>query len=223
MKNILEQYQQNVRTIDIDLENLSLPGLLHIPEQTQGLVIFVHGSGSSRFSTRNQLVASYLSKANFATLLFDLLTPDEEQIDLITREFRFDISLLSKRLIEVTAWCAKQRELKKFAIGYFGSSTGAAAALNAAAYYQDQIKSVVSRGGRPDLSFDHLEKVTAATLLIVGSLDTDVIQLNQLAQAQMRNINKLVLIEGATHLFEEHGTLEQVAQVAVDWFQVYLY
>lgn len=208
--------------IRIEIKEKSLSGLLDIPEEVRGLVLFAHGSGSSRLSPRNQYVAKYLSHANFATLLFDLLTPEEEEIDDISREFRFNIALLAERLMQVTAWAREQRGIDKYKIGYFGSSTGAAGALIAASHYQKEISAVVSRGGRPDLAAEALPKVKAPTLLIVGSLDTEVIELNKEAQSQMQNVNKLEIIPGATHLFEEPGTLEQVAKVASEWFAKYL-
>lgn len=219
---MLKKYQTQVKPIKIEIKEQSLSGLLDIPEHSHGLVIFAHGSGSSRLSPRNQFVASYLSKSNFATLLFDLLTPEEEEIDNLSGEFRFNIQLLAERLAQVTAWALKQPTLKKYKIGYFGSSTGAAGALIAASHYQKEISAVVSRGGRPDLAEGYLQNVKAPTLLIVGSLDHQVIELNQDAQKQMETINKLEIIPGATHLFEESGTLEEVARVATEWFTKYL-
>lgn len=220
---VLKNYQEKVRSIAIDIKNRRLNGLLHIPTECRGLVIFVHGSGSSRLSPRNQYVASYLGEAGFATLLFDLLTPDEEEIDDITREYRFNIQLLAERLIEVTNWVKKQAVLINLPIGYFGSSTGAAGALIAASHYKEKIDAVVSRGGRPDLAGEEaLKNVQAPTLLIVGGLDDQVIELNEDAQGLMSNVNKLEIIPGATHLFEEPGRLEQVAKVAADWFTQYL-
>lgn len=218
----LEKYQNKVRLIAIDIKNAKLNGLLDIPPKCHGLVMFVHGSGSSRLSPRNQYVASYLSENNFATLLFDLLTPEEEEIDTITGEYRFNIMLLAERLMQVTAWVKKQSNLENLSLGYFGSSTGAAGALIAANNYKKEIHAVVSRGGRPDLAKGALENVVAPTLLIVGGLDYQVIELNQDAQKQMTNINKLQIIPGATHLFSEPGKLEEVAKAASEWFNKYL-
>lgn len=219
----LEKYQNNVKLIAIDIKNEKLNGLLHVPKKCQGLVMFVHGSGSSRLSPRNQYVASYLSEANFATLLFDLLTPSEEEIDEITGEYRFNIVLLAERLMQVTAWVEKQPMLQDLPIGYFGSSTGAAGALIAASHYKAEVHAIISRGGRPDLAGDALEKVVAPTLLIVGGLDGQVIELNQEAQKRMTNVNKLQIIPDATHLFSEPGKLEEVAKAAAEWFTKYLY
>lgn len=218
----LNTYQQKVKPITIDIKEAQLNGLLDIPPHCQGLVLFVHGSGSSRLSPRNQYVASYLSHHNFATLLFDLLTPTEEEMDTFTGEFRFNIPLLAERLIQVTTWIQKQPPLKPLSIGYFGSSTGAAAALIAASHYKKAIHAVVSRGGRPDLAQNALKTVEAPTLLIVGGYDDQVIELNQEAQSQMTNINQLQIIPKATHLFSEPGTLEAVAKVATQWFSKYL-
>jgi pimeloyl-ACP methyl ester carboxylesterase len=199
-----------------------LDGLLYIPQQASGLVLFVHGSGSSRFSKRNQFVAQYLNEANLATLLFDLLTPAEDRIDNVTREFRFDIGLLASRLIDVTQWCLNQPALQKLNIGYFGASTGGGAALVAAAALPDAVHAVVSRGGRPDLAATALSQVVAPTLLIVGGLDEVVIGLNQAAMSQMHSTKQLEIVPGATHLFEEPGTLTEVARLARAWFLNYL-
>lgn len=219
---MLEDYQKKFREITINLEDKQLNGFLHVPEDAKGIVIFAHGSGSSRFSPRNQYVASLMSDAGLATLLFDLLTVEEEEIDNVTRELRFDIPMLADRLAEVTSWVQTQDNLKHLKIGYIGSSTGAGAALIAAGKVKEQIDAVVSRGGRPDLAHEFLQHVTAPTILIVGSHDTEVIELNKEAQAQMTAKCELKLIEGATHLFEESGTLEQAAEVATDWFKQYL-
>lgn len=217
----IKLYQQEVKLITIDIKEKKLNALLHLSNKPTGLVIFVHGSGSSRLSPRNQFVASYLTKYNLATLLFDLLTPEEEEIDTLTGEYRFNIQLLADRLMQVTAWVKKNNLIQELPIGYFGSSTGAAGALIAASQYKKEIKAVVSRGGRPDMAQEALKSVEAPTLLIVGSLDYQVIELNESAQKQMTNINKLETIPGATHLFEEPGTLEKVAQLAKDWFKKY--
>jgi len=195
-----------------------LDGSLTIVAQAKGLVLFAHGSGSSRHSPRNQFVARTLNETGLATLLFDLLTPEEESVDLYTREHRFNISLLAERLVHATKWAKQQKETKDFHIGYFGSSTGGGAALVAAAELPNEIGAVVSRGGRPDLAGDTLPKVKAPTLLIVGGEDQVVIELNEQARVQMKCECKIEIVPGATHLFEEPGTLEQVAKLASDWF-----
>ena len=195
-----------------------LSGNLTIAENPMALVLFAHGSGSSRHSPRNQFVARTLNDAALATLLFDLLTPEEEAMDLNTREHRFNIRLLAERLVHATRWAKQQEETRGLRIGYFGSSTGGAAALVAAAQLSEGIGAIVSRGGRPDLAGDALSKVHAPTLLIVGGNDDIVIELNEMARDQMRCEAKLVIIPGATHLFEEPGALEQVAKFASDWF-----
>ena len=195
-----------------------LDGNLTIVAQTKGLVLFAHGSGSSRHSPRNQFVARTLNDAGLATLLFDLLTPEEESVDVYTREHRFDIGLLAERLVYATKWAKQQKQTKDFRIGYFGSSTGGGAALVAAAELPDDIGAVVSRGGRPDLAGDALPKVEAPTLLIVGGDDHVVIELNEQARAQMKCECKIEIVPGATHLFEEPGALDKVAKLASDWF-----
>ena len=193
-------------------------GELTIPESCEALVIFSHGSGSSRFSPRNRKVASDLHAQHFATLLIDLLTPEED------REYRnrFDIDLLAERLIRVTSFVAIEPELGSCPIGYFGASTGAASALKAAAKLGTMIEAVVSRGGRPDLAEEALVKVNAPVLLIVGSLDPDVITLNRKAFALLPGERELVIVEGASHLFEEEGKLDEVAHLAGDWFTKFL-
>lgn len=198
-----------------------LQGLLCVPKNASGLVLFVHGSGSSRFSTRNQYVAHQLNQANLGTLLFDLLTPEEDQVDNVTREFRFDIGLLASRLIDVTKWCQTQSEMQNLSMGYFGASTGGGAALVAAAALPKIVRAVVSRGGRPDLAADSLNQVSAPTLLIVGGLDDVVIKLNISAMSEMHCVKKLEIVPGATHLFEEPGTLDEVARLAKVWFVSY--
>ena len=200
----------------------TLDGNLTIVDQAIGLVLFAHGSGSSRRSPRNQLVARTLNQVGLTTLLFDLLTPDEELVDLYTREHRFDIGLLAERLVHATKWTKQQKDIADLRVGYFGSSTGAAAALIAAAELPEEIAAVVSRGGRPDLAGAALAKVKAPTLLIVGGEDHVVIELNEHARAQMRCEVKIEILSGATHLFEEPGALEKVAQVASDWFVSHL-
>jgi len=202
--------------------NINLEGNMSIPEQPRGTVIFVHGSGSSRFSPRNQYVARALQEARFATLLMDLLTKQEEAQDHYSGDLRFNIDLLSERVVEVTNWLTAQPRIGDLKIGYFGASTGAAAALVAAARLPSIVRAVVSRGGRPDLARPLLPHVKAPTLLIAGSLDTQVIQLNQTALSLLQVEKRLVLVEGATHLFEETGALEQVARLAREWFERYL-
>ena len=199
-----------------------LPGNLNIPENASALVLFAHGSGSSRHSPRNQFVARTLNEAGLATLLFDLLTPEEEAIDMQTREHRFNIDLLSVRLWHATNWANQQEQTSNLGLGYFGSSTGAAAALMAAVDAPRDIYAVVSRGGRPDLAGEALPKVKAPTLLIVGGNDGIVIELNEQARDKMRCEVKLEIIPGATHLFEEPGALEKVAQLASQWFSRHL-
>ena len=196
----------------------ALSGSLTIRENSEGLVLFAHGSGSSRHSPRNQFVASTLNRAGLGTLLFDLLTPEEEALDIHTREHRFNISLLAQRLVHATKWIRQQEQMRNLRIGYFGSSTGGAAALVAAAELPEDASAVVSRGGRPDLAGDALPKVQAPTLLMVGGDDDVVIELNEMARDQMRCEVKLEIIPGATHLFEEPGALEQVAKLASAWF-----
>jgi putative phosphoribosyl transferase len=199
-----------------------LSGNLTIPENANALVLFAHGSGSSRHSPRNQFVARTMNRAGLGTLLFDLLTPEEEARDSYTREHRFNISLLAERLVHATKWSRQQDEMRDLRIGYFGSSTGGAAALVGAAELPQDVGAVVSRGGRPDLAGDALPKVQAPTLLIVGGNDDVVIELNEMARDQMRCEVKLESIPGATHLFEEPGGLEQVAKLASDWFALHL-
>jgi putative phosphoribosyl transferase len=195
-----------------------LDGSLTIPEIASAFVLFVHGSGSSRHSPRNQFVARTLNHAGLATLLFDLLTLEEELIDARTAEHRFNIALLAERLVYATKWATEQKQTCELEIGYFGSSTGGGAALVAAAKLPDIVGAVVSRGGRPDLAGEALAQVRAPTLLIVGGNDDVVIGLNEKARAQMRCEVKLEIVPGATHLFEEAGALEKVAQLASDWF-----
>jgi len=197
-----------------------LEGDLVIPEKATAIVAFAHGSGSSRHSPRNQYVAHVLQKGGLATLLFDLLTAEEERIDVRTAHLRFDIALLARRLSEATAWLKKDADTRDLLIGYFGASTGAAAALVAAAQRPGDVFAVVSRGGRPDLAGASLPLVRASTLLIVGGEDTPVIDMNQDALRQLRvEEKKLEIVPGATHLFEEPGTLEKVASLARDWFK----
>ena len=199
-----------------------LSGNLTIPENAMTLVLFAHGSGSSRHSPRNQFVARTLNGAGVGTLLFDLLTPEEEALDIYTREHRFNIGLLAGRLVDATTWAQRQEETRDLRIGYFGSSTGGAAALVAAAELPQDVGTVVSRGGRPDLAGDALPRVQAPTLLIVGGNDDIVIELNEMARDQMCCEVKLEIIPAATHLFEEPGALEHVAKLAIDWFVKHL-
>ncbi|PYK91839.1 MAG: hydrolase [Verrucomicrobia bacterium] len=195
-----------------------LDGNLTLVDQKKALVLFAHGSGSSRHSPRNQFVARTLNEAGLATLLFDLLTPEEESVDLYTREHRFNIGLLAERLVHATKWAKQQKQTADLRVGYFGSSTGGGAALVAAAELPNEIGAVVSRGGRPDLAGEALPKVKAPTLLIVGGEDHVVIELNEQARAQMKCECKIEIVPGATHLFEEPGALEHVAKLASDWF-----
>jgi putative phosphoribosyl transferase len=195
---------------------------LQVPSPCNGLVIFAHGSGSSRFSSRNRQVAERLQDAGFATLLLDLLTRAEEAVDVHTREFRFDIGRLGRRVVAAADWASREPSLRDLNIGYFGASTGAAAALIAAAERPAISSAVVSRGGRPDLAGDALPLVQAPTLLIVGGDDEPVIELNEEAKQQMQTVVRLEIVAGATHLFEEPGTLEAVERLAADWFRQYL-
>lgn len=208
--------------VSVEIGKISLPGNLNIPQGAQGIVVFAHGSGSSRFSPRNNFVAETLNEGGLATLLFDLLTADEEEVDLRTRELRFDIGLLAERLIGAVNWVKQQANTGDLNIGLFGSSTGAAAALVAAAQRTDTVAAVVSRGGRPDLAGDALPQVRAPTLLIVGGNDTLVIEMNREAAGSLQVEHRIEIVPGATHLFEEPGKLEEVARLARDWFKHYL-
>jgi dienelactone hydrolase len=190
-----------------------------VPDRAPGVVLFAHGSGSSRHSPRNQRVAAFLNDAGFATLLMDLLTMEEERVDLVTAEWRFDIPLLGERLVAATDWLTAQPETATLPLGSFGASTGAAGALIAAAERPEVMRAVVSRGGRPDLAGDALERVRAPTLLIVGELDVPVIGMNRDAMARMRAETELVIVPGATHLFEEPGALDEVSRRAAAWFE----
>ena len=196
--------------------NLALPG------EARAVVLFAHGSGSSRHSPRNRYVARLLNEAKLVTLLIDLLTVKEELIDMRTAQLRFDIELLAERLVDATNWLAQFPDTRHLRIGYFGASTGAAAALVAAAVRPDAVGAIVSRGGRPDLAGAALPHVRAPTLLIVGGNDGQVIELNRTALAQMRSEKQLVIVPGATHLFEEPGALDEVARLARDWFHRHL-
>jgi putative phosphoribosyl transferase len=208
--------------IQIPAGGAVLSGDLTIPDNSMALVLFAHGSGSSRHSPRNQFVACTLNGDGLGTLLFDLLTPEEEALDIYTREHRFNIGLLAERLVDATKWVRGEAQTSDLRIGYFGSSTGGAAALVAAAELPQHVGAVVSRGGRPDLAGAALPKVQAPTLLIVGGNDDIVIELNEMARDQMRCEVKLEIIPSATHLFEEAGALEKVAELASDWFSRYV-
>jgi putative phosphoribosyl transferase len=210
------------RLVRVAAGPVMLDGNLSVPEGARGIVLFAHGSGSSRLSPRNRHVAQLLNQATLATLLVDLLTSDEEAVDRQTAQLRFDIGLLAERLVGVTDWLAENPETRHLRIGYFGASTGAGAALVAAAERPDAVGAVVSRGGRPDLAGSALTRVRAPTLLIVGGNDGQVIALNRAALAQLRCEKQLVIVPGATHLFEEPGALEQVALLARNWFERHL-
>jgi dienelactone hydrolase len=199
-----------------------IDGDLSIPERSAGLVVFAHGSGSSRFSKRNRIVAQALEDGGFATLLMDLLTREEEAIDLRTREYRFDVDLLGHRVVAAIEWAGGEPEVSALPIACFGASTGAAAALIAAAERPNAVHAVISRGGRPDLAGDALPRVQAPTLLVVGGADDVVIQLNRQAMRLMQAPVSLEIVPGATHLFEEPGTLEQVSRLALAWCQRHL-
>ncbi|MHB1664275.1 MAG: dienelactone hydrolase family protein [bacterium] len=206
------------KEIAISINNKDINGSMEIPTAARGIVLFAHGSGSSRFSSRNRYVAKILNENNLGTLLFDLLTEEEEKIDIYTSEYRFNIRLLAERLITVTDWLLKEQFINGLKVGYFGASTGAAAALIAAAKKSDIIFAVVSRGGRPDLAIESLPEVKAPTLLIVGEEDFQVIKLNETALKMINAKKKLEIIPGATHLFEEQGALEKVAALSAKWF-----
>jgi putative phosphoribosyl transferase len=208
--------------VTIALGEIVLGGVLTVPEGSQGVVLFAHGSGSGRHSPRNRLVADALAAQGFATLLFDLLTSDEERADAVSGHLRFDIELLADRLLGATEW-VRSGEVAALPVGYFGASTGAGAALVAAARLGESVGAVVSRGGRPDLAGQSvLERVTAPTLLIVGGLDATVLELNEQALAQIGSVKRLEVVPGASHLFEESGALDEVARLAGAWFREHL-
>jgi len=216
--------EQKQQSMTAPSTNTTLEGNLIIPKAAEGIVVFAHGSGSSRHSPRNQYVAQVLNNAGLATLLTDLLTKEEEEVDIKTRQHRFNIDLLSKRLVAVTDWITQNPDTQKLSVGYFGASTGAAAALVAAAERGNIISAIVSRGGRPDLAGSKaLKSVQAPTLFIVGENDVQVIGMNESAMKQLDKVErkKLKIVPGATHLFEEPGTLEEVARLARGWFQCY--
>jgi len=217
------EHQQPPQEVEIKIDDkVSIKSSLNVFERAKGIVLFAHGSGSGRFSRRNRYVAGVLGQAGIASLLIDLLTEEEEKVDLVTRELRFDIELLATRVVSATKWLLADSALSKLKIGYFGASTGASAALVAAAELGEHIGAVVSRGGRPDLAGEALANVKAPTLLIVGGNDFVVIDLNQRAMEQLAGEKKLIIVPGAGHLFEEPGALEQVAQHATQWFERYL-
>jgi dienelactone hydrolase len=220
-KRILSMEKTFEEYVKIPIPPHSIEGNLTQPPNATGIVLFAHGSGSGRFSPRNQAVAKTLNQAGIATLLIDLLTQAEEEIDIITTQYRFDINLLANRLIEATNWVKQRQDLKTYPIGYFGASTGAAAAIIAAVNFPDEIKAVVSRGGRPDLAMDYLPKIRVPILFIVGGNDLDVLSLNQQAFALVRSERNLEVVSGASHLFEEAGALEKVAELSADWFRVH--
>jgi dienelactone hydrolase len=210
------------RTVEIPADGVRLAGDLVVPPAARGIVVFAHGSGSGRFSPRNRAVAGVLVRAGLATLLMDLLTPEEEAVDLRTRQLRFDIGLLARRVIASIGWLAADASARGLPVGCFGASTGAAAALNAAAERPERVGAVVSRGGRPDLAGEALLRVQAPTLLIVGGNDHDVLRLNVEALAALGGEARLEVVPGATHLFEEPGALERVTVLARDWFLQHL-
>lgn len=214
MTSIVQSYKE----IEIDIGEISLKGNLRLAENSKGIILFSHGSGSSRLSIRNNYVAGLLVEQGFSSLLFDLLTAKEDTI----YENRFDIELLTERLVKVTKWAMEYEETKKMPIGYFGASTGAASALSAAAQMGKSIKAIVSRGGRPDMAMPVLKDIKIPTLLIVGGNDDVVIELNKKAKAAIGGICELDIVEGATHLFSEAGKLEIVAKHTAEWFDKYL-
>lgn len=208
--------------VAVTADSVQLQGNLALPVNARAVVLFAHGSGSSRFSPRNRYVAGVLQQVKLATLLIDLLTPEEEEIDIRTRHLRFDIGLLAERLVGATDWLLQNPATGRLQIGYFGASTGSAAALLAATERPNAVKAIVSRGGRPDLAGSALSRVQAPTLLIVGGHDFPVIEMNRSALAQLRTEKQLEIVPGATHLFEEPGALETVARLASQWFHRYL-
>ena len=204
--------------VTVEIDSVQLDGYLSVPTAASGVVLFAHGSGSSRHSPRNRSVADLLNESGLATLLIDLLTEDEQEVDLQTAHLRFNIPFLAKRLVAITTWLEDQQEVAGLKIGHFGASTGAAAALVAAAELPQSVHAVISRGGRPDLAGDALARVQAPTLLIVGGADSVVLDLNRQAMAQMHCVKELQILSGATHLFEEPGALGKVARLARGWF-----
>ncbi len=217
--NTISSHRDQDNDVSINTGTVTLQGILEIPHNACGIVVFVHGSGSSRHSLRNRYVAEVLQKAGLATLLMDLLTPAEEAIDQHTRHLRFNIPLLAQRVIGATQWLQQYAPTQSLKIGYFGASTGAGAALVAAAQCPKAVRAIVSRGGRPDLAKKSLNQVKTPTLLIVGGRDQMVLNLNQWALEQLQGQKELTIVPGATHLFEESGALEMVAKLACEWFK----
>jgi pimeloyl-ACP methyl ester carboxylesterase len=210
------------RVVRVSAGRALLEGNLNLPSDAAGIVLFVHGSGSSRYSPRNRYVAEVLNRARLATLLFDLLTPEEEAVDQYSAELRFDIPMLSRRVVQAIRWTMRHPETRWLRVGCFGASTGAAAALVAAAELPEAVQAVVSRGGRPDLAGPSLDHVRAPTLLIVGGADPEVLELNRQALERLKGVKELKVVPRATHLFEEPGALETVAGMARDWFLQHL-
>ena len=208
--------------VRIPVGKVILGGNLIMPKNAKGIVVFAHGTGSSRFSPRNHYVAKILQNKGFATLLMDLLTMEEELIDMQTGHLRFDIEFLAERLVGAAEWLKKNSKTKNLRIGYFGASTGAGATLIAAAKYPDDVYAIVSRGGRPDLAMHYLPKIKAPTLVIVGGNDKAIIEMNRAAMRHLHAVKKLEIVPGASHLFEEPGKLEEVARLAAGWFNRYL-
>jgi putative phosphoribosyl transferase len=206
------------RVVQIPVDGDVIEGNLNVPSDAKGIVLFAHGSGSSRFSPRNQYVAGVLNNAEIATLLIDLLTSKEDEIDVYTRQYRFDIELLTQRLLSAAEWLKKNPVTQRLSLGLFGSSTGAAAALIAAAKIPSDVRAIVSRGGRPDLAMEYLKDVRVPSLFIVGERDTVVIDSNKKGMAQVPAEKRLEIVSGAVHLFEEPGKLEKVAKLATAWF-----
>jgi len=223
-KAMQSQTRDGIResTVLITSGQTKLVGDLAIPPKAKSIILFAHGSGSSRLSSRNRFVAGHLQREGLATLLFDLLTSDEEKIDSYNMKLRFDIDLLAHRLSGATEWLKSQREVAPMPVGYFGASTGAAAALIAGTMHPDTVRAIVSRGGRPDLASRALPLIQVPTLLIVGGDDREVIMLNQMAMEKIKATKKIVIVPGATHLFEEPGALEAVSEQAAFWFKQYL-
>ncbi len=218
----MESVSSQKGEVQIPTGTAFVKGNLKVPNSARSIVVFVHGSGSSRFSPRNNHVANLLNKQSIATLLMDLLTSEEASVDKFTGQYRFDVALLAERLADSTVWLKTNPETTALSIGYFGASTGAAAALIAAAEHPSEINAVVSRGGRPDLAGEDLVKVQAPTLLIVGGDDLEVLALNREAFRQIRAEKRLAIVPGATHLFEEPGKLDEAAELAIAWFKKYL-
>jgi len=216
------EWKGEARMVRVPAGAVTLDGDLSVPERARGIVLFAHGRGSSRLSPRHRYVARLLNEAKLATVLLDLLTPAEEAVDLRTAHLRFDVGLLSERLVAATDWLMQRSKTRHLPLGYFGASTGAAAALIAAAERPDAVRAVVSRGGRPDMAGPALARVQAPTLLIVGEADFLVVRLNQEAFAKLTCEKRLVIVPGATHLFEEPGALDEVAHLAREWLERYL-